>query len=193
MSAPGGPGVIGAVKAGAGIAITSDGTISTTGDPSGFPAGTTTLFGQASAPTGWTKVTQYDNYALRLVSGSGGTTGGSNGFTTAFGSYTPQGNVSISNLNVIGSVGSTSLNNAQNAAHTHSFIKVCASGSSCIGPGPAGVPTGCDNTTGSSGASQAHTHNFSSGSATGTGGFVGTVTNQFAVQYFDVILCRKDG
>lgn len=192
MDAPGGPGVIGAVKAGAGVSISADGTISITGDPSGFPAGTTAVFGQAAAPTGWTKLTTYNNYALRLVSGTGGGTGGNNPFTTAFATYTPTGTLSVSNLTVIGNIGPTSLSLAQNASHTHTYKKPCGSGSSCIGPGPAGIPVGCDTPTDSSGQGQSHTHNFSSGSASGQGGFNGTATSQFAVLYYDVILCKKD-
>jgi hypothetical protein len=49
-----------------------------------FPTGTATLFQQTSAPTGWTKVTTYNDYALRIVSGSGGGTGGSVAFSSAF-------------------------------------------------------------------------------------------------------------
>lgn len=48
-------------------------------------AGTRMLFQQSSAPTGWTKITDHDNKALRVVSGSAGT-GGANSFTAAFNS-----------------------------------------------------------------------------------------------------------
>jgi hypothetical protein len=45
-----------------------------------FPAGTALIFPQASAPTGWTKVTAVDDRALRVVAGStGGTLGGTHG------------------------------------------------------------------------------------------------------------------
>ncbi|QCW22908.1 tail fiber [Synechococcus phage S-B05] len=49
-----------------------------------IPAGTTMLFYQASAPSGWTKLTTQNNKALRVVSGSGGGTGGNNTFTSTF-------------------------------------------------------------------------------------------------------------
>ena len=49
------------------------------------PAGDIMLFRATSAPTAWTKVTTWNNRALRLINGSI-TTGGSNGFTTVFGS-----------------------------------------------------------------------------------------------------------
>ena len=42
------------------------------------------LFYSSSAPTGWTKSTSHNNKALRVVSGSGGGSGGSQSFTSAF-------------------------------------------------------------------------------------------------------------
>lgn len=43
-----------------------------------FPTGSTTIFKQSTAPTGWTKVTTYNDYTLRIVSGSTGTGGNVN-------------------------------------------------------------------------------------------------------------------
>ena len=45
-----------------------------------FPEGTTTVFNMDSAPTGWTKLTTWDQYALRVTSGTGGGTGGTVNF-----------------------------------------------------------------------------------------------------------------
>ena len=53
-----------------------------------FSSGDTLLFYQASAPTGWTKITSHDNKALRVVSGTGGGSGGSTVFTSVFTSRT---------------------------------------------------------------------------------------------------------
>jgi hypothetical protein len=54
-----------------------------------FTSGTKTIFHQSSAPTGWTKETvNFDNHALRVITGASTTTGGSVDFTTAF-STTP--------------------------------------------------------------------------------------------------------
>jgi hypothetical protein len=55
-----------------------------------FAAGTTTVFYQASAPTGWTKLitANLDNAACRIVTGSGGVTGGTSNFSTVFASRT---------------------------------------------------------------------------------------------------------
>ena len=53
------------------------------GSPS-IPSGVSILFYEASAPTGWTKVTTQDNKALRVVSGTGRGSGGSASFTSVF-------------------------------------------------------------------------------------------------------------
>lgn len=49
-----------------------------------IPSGTVMLFQQTSAPTGWTKLTDQNDRALRIVSGTAGT-GGSVPFSTVFG------------------------------------------------------------------------------------------------------------
>lgn len=54
-----------------------------------FASGTTSLFYQAAAPTGWTKSITHDNKALRVVSGTGGGSGGTGGnFTSVFSNRT---------------------------------------------------------------------------------------------------------
>lgn len=67
---------------------------STTLENGQFLPGTTTVFWQSTAPTGWTRNTSFNDYALRIVSSGGGTSGGSNAFSTVFtqtvtGSHTP--------------------------------------------------------------------------------------------------------
>jgi hypothetical protein len=96
-----------------GNVLTSNGTTWASSAPV-FPSGTVLLFYQAAAPTGWTQVTSQNNKALRVVSGTGGGTGGSVAFTTAFTSQGVAGTVSTS-VNAFtpsGSVStSTSINN----------------------------------------------------------------------------------
>lgn len=47
-----------------------------------IPSGTVMVFYQANAPTGWTKITTQNDKALRVTSGSGGSAGGTNAFST---------------------------------------------------------------------------------------------------------------
>ncbi len=80
--------VIGGTTANAGTFtnITFSGTITGNGggltgvDP--FPSGTKMVFAQASAPTGWTQDTTNNDKALRVVSGTGGGTGGTHAFSS---------------------------------------------------------------------------------------------------------------
>jgi hypothetical protein len=70
------------------ISIASDGVVTFSQTPvgtgGGFPSGTSMLFQQTSAPTGWTKQTTHNDKALRIISGTVGT-GGSVAFSTALG------------------------------------------------------------------------------------------------------------
>ena len=151
------------------LAIGSGGTGQTTAL---IPSGTKMLFVQASAPVGWTQITSDNDKALRVVSGTGGGTGGTVAFETAFASQA----VAASG----GVTGSHVLITAEIPAHTHNF-----------GTGNAG--TGGNNTpysvtyasplttaTTSTGGGGGHTHTF-----TGT-------AIDLDVAYVDVIYATKD-
>jgi len=167
----------------AGNVLTSNGTIWTSAAAAAFDAGTRMLFAQTTAPTGWTKdTTNYNNYALRVVTGAA-STGGSVGFTTAFASQTPAGSVSVNTSGL--SAGSTTLTTAQIPSHTHSTGNFYAGGG-CTGP--AGGFSGQASGTGATGGGGSHNHSIS-GSATAT--FTGTAIN-LAVQYLDVITATKN-
>jgi hypothetical protein len=152
--------------------LTSNGTTwqSTSAPAAAFSSGTRLIFAQTSAPSGWTKdTTNYDNHALRVVTGTA-STGGSINFTTAFASGL--------------SSGATTLTTAQLPSHTHpSAYKTTVSGGGFSGPfgytiietGPSGVG-GTPDPTGSTGDGGSHTHTIPS----------------FAVKYLDVITATKD-
>lgn len=131
--------------------------------PESFPAGTAMLFVQAAAPTGWTLSTTHNNKALRIVSGSGGGSGGSLAFTTAFGS---------------GSTDATTLSTTQMPGHTHSYIYTTGGSYGSTQMFQA-MPNGSNygtNTQGiqNTGGGGSHTHSLS-----------------LAVQYVDAIICVK--
>ena len=125
-------------------------TIAAASGAASIPSGSVMLFYQGSAPTGWTKVTTQNNKALRVVSGTGGGTGGNNNFTTVFsnqslsvsGSGTASGNTGSTvsgstssdnsgSVSISGNCGGTqvmyvntsqnALSIAQLAAHTHQY------------------------------------------------------------------------
>lgn len=81
-----------------------------------FEENTKTIFRQEAAPTGWTKLTDHNDAALRVVSGSVGE-GGDLDFTAAFKSYQLQG--AISTVTATGTIGGTALTLAQIPAHKH--------------------------------------------------------------------------
>ena len=148
-------------------------TAAASGTAGGFASGTVMLFGQTAAPTGWTKdTTNYNNSALRVVTGTAGT-GGTVDFTTAFASQAVSGTV--------GTSGATTLSTTQMPSHTHSYTVVNNTvGANGCSQAYASV-TG--STTGAAGGGGSHTH---------TGGtFTGTAIN-LAVKYVDIIRATKN-
>lgn len=138
----------------------------------GFASGTLMLFQQTSAPTGWTKQTTHNDKALRVVSGSA-SSGGSVGFTTAFG--TPS--VNVGSL----SAGATTLSTSQIPSHTHSNSLTLGGGGGTNYPTYDNGNTNSSFTSGSTGGGGSHTHSIS-GSASAT----------INVSYVDLIIASKD-
>jgi microcystin-dependent protein len=174
-----------------------------------FPSGTVMLFVQTSAPIGWVKFTGHDNKALRVVSGTTGSGGGSVPFTTAF-----------ANQNV----GDTTLTESQIPSHTHTFSGSGTTGNagnhshSVNDPshGHGNVPLRMNDTDRGAGGSSLfsldnigdtnpattgisingvgdHAHSVSVSGTTGSlgGGTAHSHTINLAVQYVDVIICTK--
>lgn len=225
MDVPGGPGVVGAIKAGTGISITPDGTISVNGAENitklvagdnctltpatgvgavtvtftggggpgpDVPAGTVMSFFQASAPTGWTKNTNYNNVAVRVVSGGGGGGGGSQDFTTVFSSVPVTGTVAVSGVSVSGTVQGTVLSVAQIGSHSHTVRARGASAPTSFQGTPNPGETSMANlTTSAAGSNVAHSHSFNGAVAGGNATFTGNSLN-LAVRYVDCILCTKN-
>jgi hypothetical protein len=158
----------------AGNVLTSNGSAWVSQAAAAFDAGTVLIFGQTSAPTGWTKLTNLDNYALRVVSGVAGT-GGSVAFTTAFASQAVSGTV--------GTSGATTLSTAQMPSHTHTLRTDSPDTGSIANSYGGGSSAGGTAPTNTQGGGGSHTH---------TGGtFTGTAIN-LAVQYVDVIRASKN-
>jgi len=149
-----------------------------------LPSGTAMTFQQTAAPTGWTKVTTYNNVALRVVSGTAGS-GGSVAFTTAFASQA-----------VTGSTDGTTLSSSQIPAHNHG-ISDPSHGHSAV------QFTGQQVVNGSNGQSSVTASGSTGGAYTGisttnTGGGTShshTLTASsinLAVSYVDVIIATKN-
>ncbi len=164
-----------------------------------FPSGTKMIFNQASAPTGWTKVTSnVDNRALRVVSGTGGGTGGSVGFTTAFGDKSISATASSENTG--GTVAGHTLTESEMPSHDHVAFRTFRHQSSPnlgYGAGWTGLSwysrsfeaTSDARMTTSTGGGGSHTHGFTGGAHNHTIS-VGNV--DLRVSYIDVIVAQKD-
>jgi hypothetical protein len=126
-----------------GNVLTSNGTAWTSSVPVAFDSGTRLIFAQTAAPTGWTKdTTNYNNHALRVVTGAA-STGGSVDFTVAFASGL--------------SAGATTLTIDQIPSHSHTGG---GSGTDTFSPGASTAVTG--GSTGSTGGGNSHTHTIPS-------------------------------
>lgn len=139
---------------------------------SNIPSGSLMLFQQTTAPAGWTKQTTHNDKALRVVSGTAGS-GGSTAFTSVFASRT-----------ISGTVGNTTLAANQLGNHSHFYSTSSTTigvvydpyygvgvNYSAFSPQTSGIAEGSGN---------AHNH-----------GFTGNAID-FAVQYVDLIIARKD-
>ena len=175
------------------------------GNAEPFPQGTSMLFQQTSAPTGWTKQSTHNDKALRIITGTVGT-GGSVAFSTALGSGAtvaggsvsgnPTSNLSVS---VSGNISNTTLSVNQIPSHSHSIDLRAAqtTGSNVGGKVNVGDPNPANTNTGNTGGGGSHNHGHNlSGSVSGniTAGnlAVGASTAAINVQYVDFIIANKD-
>lgn len=129
-----------------------------------IPSGTVMLFYQASAPTGWTQVVSQNDKALRVVSGSGGVSGGTNPFSTVM-AQTVVGNFTLTTNEI--------------PSHTHTFATTnSAAGGSTLNlvPGAnSNAGTIGTFTTNATGNGAAHNHSIT-----------------MSIQYIDIIIASKN-
>lgn len=204
------------LKIGDNITLNSNGVVAATtlvGNGAGltgvqeFPAGTEALFVQTAAPTGFTTNTNatLNNSTLRVVSGTGGTTGGSDNFSDVFTSTYATGNLTVdmsglAAVPVSGTSGETTISTPTLASHQHPRG---APGGQISGRGAAfGSPTRPHSynpgnnslQTGSTGGGAGHSHPLS-----GNVGFSGTVpisanlsVPSMTIKSVDTIIATKD-
>ncbi len=152
-----------------------------------IPAASVSVFGQAAAPSGWTKAVTQNDKALRVVTGTGGGSGGSAGFGSA---------ISLAHSAHSMTAGGTHSHSL--AGHTHSLSQTgsgagvagsdwyfSGSGKMINGSGAGGVAvsrfsatTGSDASTTDTDPDHQHTLQSSLTSVT--------------LAHFDVIQCEKD-
>ena len=146
--------------------------------PSVIPSGTNCIFQQTAAPTGFTKITTYNDKAMRIVSGTA-STGGSSAFTTVFAARTLDKN-QLPNISMT----------MADPGHKHQADKATISGAAAgtdngVFPNPwFGTVSSHDTTTTTTGVTAAI-------DTTARGG-VSQQTIDFAVAYVDVCIFSKN-
>ena len=130
----------------------------------GVPSGTKQLFVQTAAPTGWTKDTTHNNKAMRVVSGTAGS-GGSDAFTTTFGSGKTTASHTLTTSEIPSHEHTLPMNNGSTGTHPQGFRLSGSSGNYDTTPSSF-----------STGGGGSHSHNLSG----------------FDLQYVDVIIATKD-
>ena len=174
----------------------------------GFPSGTSMLFQQTNAPTGWTKQTTHNDKALRIITGTVGT-GGSSAFSTAFatpsvagGTVSGSPDASSLSVSISGNIANHTLTTSQMPSHNHSRFYFGGSNPTkqVFGAG-GGINTTQfatnNNTIGNTGGGGSHNHSHNlSGSMSGNIGAgnlsVGASTAAINVNYVDFIIANKD-
>jgi len=162
-----------------------------------IPNGTVMVFFQSAAPTGWTKVATQNDKVLRVVSGTGGGTGGTwalnGGVTTS---------AESGHTHTVAAHGHAS--NLAAAAHTLSTSEMPAHGHAGIpwsgGPyqtmhrptGNSGQTKTSDNTGGGGSHSHSMSGSVTDAGAVATGASTGHTHTVTSPQYIDVIICSKD-
>jgi hypothetical protein len=162
------------LQSGASTLATNAAAISTT---LGAPQGTQMLFRQTTPPNGWTKGTDLDDYALRLVTGTA-STGGSTAFSSVFAART------IATANLPSHTHSFSDSSSASFSGTTTFVyDVSDSTTSIEGGGGTTLLTEVTHNTDTITGTFAISGDTSS---TGSGS-----TWDFAVQYVDLIYATK--
>ena len=181
-----------------------------------IPKTSVMLFIQASAPVGWTKLTTHDNKALRIVSGTGGGSGGTVAFTTAFASKSVAGTISSTTAtgtinsttatgSITGAVSATTLTTTQMPAHTHGqrvYAAISYSGDKPIGFSNTAESPTYTYQTASEGGGGSHTHGDTFAFAGTSHGHTFTGTSHghtftgtdidIDVLHVDAIICQRN-
>lgn len=130
-----------------------------------FASGTKMAFFQAAAPTGWTQITTHNDKALRVVSGSGGGSGGSQALSTTL----AHSHVVDSHQHIISAEGVLTTDTGSAASLAQSGGQQAFTHDSHVHHVPA------------------HSHGGATGAAS-----VGTNSQLGALAYVDMILCSKN-
>jgi hypothetical protein len=159
-----------------------------------IPSGSICKFQQTTAPTLWTKLTSYNDYALRVTSGTVGT-GGTRAFSAVFANQvsTAGGTLGVVTATVNPAVGGT-------VAHQHIGSQVNL-GAYVYDPAPATVPSptvafgtsgALPGPTTAVGGGTAHNHGITVPATYTSPSPLSASTNaDFSIKYVDMILAQR--
>lgn len=155
-----------------------------------IPTSTVMVFYQAAAPTGWTKVTTHTDKVMRVVSGTGGGSGGATAFTSVFGSGKATGSHTLSTNEIPAHThGAGTLVTASDGLHSHSVYGTATDPYQTPPNNYSLTSSGTAFNTSNGGA---HTHTISGSTANNTTAGSGhTHTLSLDLQYVDVIICSR--
>ena len=182
--------VSGGVKVGANLTMTN-GVLAAGG---GVESGTTMMFYQASAPTGWTQDTtaSLDGRALRVETGQGGGSGGSHDLASPPSTSHSHSTPSHSHSHTL-SAGSHTLTTSQMPSHNHTLPIYWSSDSAPYNPKTSNGYSTSQKSSGNSGGSASHSHSLAGSITSGGSGTSGSAGGTaFAPKYVNVIICSKD-
>ena len=215
--------IINQLRVGDNVQLNANGVVSATnfvGNGAGisgvdeFPSGTKAMFVQTNAPTGFTKDTTsaLNNSTLRVVTGSGGTTGGSVDFTSVFTAKNATGSASLNTAPIPGdpysqTSGATTVSTPLLASHSHTLIETSNNFTGINNARAPSSPQGVINgertstnnpattfNTNNTGGGGSHTHPVS-----GNVNYSGTINTNIsasvpnmALKYVDNIIASKD-
>lgn len=164
-----------------------------------FTTGTRLLFPQASAPTGWTRVTtdEANNRMLRVVSsGAGGVTGGSN--SPILNNVVPSHTHTFSTGGQSADHTHSGYTGGQSANHVHDYMTPLRASDIDRGSGPNSLWSLDDNGIYNTGGfSNDHSHGFNTGGVSSNHIHSGSTDNgssqtNWTPRYIDMILCQKN-
>ncbi|MCU0767748.1 MAG: hypothetical protein MUE39_10345 [Gammaproteobacteria bacterium] len=159
-----------------------------------LPSTTAMMFAQAAAPTGWTKSATHNDKTLRVVSGSGGGSGGSVAFSTLFARTATDAHTLTEAQLPAHAHDAGTYSAASAGAHTHNVV---ASSGSLVMSGAGGASafaagTGASNQAATAQSNGAHTHTVSGSSSSVGSGSAHSHNIDMQVQYVDVIIATKN-
>lgn len=177
---------------GSGVLLRVDGSGAALTGLDAFPTGTIMLFVQTNAPTGWTKLTNVNDHALRMVSGVA-SSGGATGFTSIFGAGKTAGSTSLSIAQMaVHTHGDGSLTAGSAGAHVHGLGFEVNEGVGAETIADLSVAATSNRIASDSDSGGAHTHTVTGTTASAGSGSSHNHTLSLDVAYTDVIRAAKD-